>query len=215
MSEITDKIESYLQSFPTQATTAGKMVLFAHEDPREIFYIVSGKVNMYDVSAKGNEVVINVYEPGRFFPLGWAVSKTSNKYFYKTEADSLFRLIPTHKLVDFISKNADVSLELLRVVHQSADRLFDRMVYLTSASAARRLTYELTVECRRFGKRQADGSYLVAVREMDLASRSGLSRETVSREFQKLKETGCVRLEKRSIRISDLAKLEATIGAVR
>jgi CRP-like cAMP-binding protein len=215
MSEITDKIESYLQSYPIRTFATGEMVLFAHEDPREIFYIVSGKVNMYDVSAKGNEVVINVYEPGRFFPLGWALNKTANKYFYKAEADSIFRLIPTQKLVEFISKNADVSLELLRVVHQSADRLFDRMVYLTSASAARRLVYELTVECRRFGKLQSDGSYVVAVREMDLASRSGLSRETVSREFQKLKESGCVRLEKRSIRVSDLAKLEAMVGAVR
>jgi CRP-like cAMP-binding protein len=214
MSDITDKIERYLNQYPRRTYASGETILFAHENPKDIFYLVSGKVNMFDVSPKGNEVVINVYEPGRFFPLSWALSHTPNKYFFKTEAPSMFRLIPPDDLMDFIFKNPDVGVELLRRIHQKADRFFERIVYLMSATAARRLTYELVVECLRFGKQQPDGSVFVAVREVDLASRSGLSRETVSREFQKLKEAGYVQLEKQGIRVFNLTQLEATVGVI-
>lgn len=215
MPDTTAKINAYLQRYPTRTYATGEMVLFAHEDPSEVFYIVSGKVDMYDVSAKGSEIVINIFEPGRFFPLGWVFNGTTNPYFFRTEVDTIFKILPREDLLHFLKDNSDICIELLQHVYQKADRIFERMVYLTSASAARRLAYELTEECRRFGKRQADGSYLVTTREMDLASRAGLSRETVSREFQKLKESGCVKLEKQGIRIRDLDKLEATIGAVR
>lgn len=214
MSDITDKIEHYLNQYPRRTYASGETILFAHEDPKDVFYLVSGKVNMFDVSPKGNEIVINVYEPGRFFPLGWALNRTPNKYFFKTEAPSMFRLIPPDDLVEYVTKHPDVCLELLRRIHQKADRFFERFVYLMSATAARRLAYELTAECLRFGKQQPDGSYFVAVREIDLASRSGLSRETVSREFQKLKEAGFVQLEKQGIRVFNLEKLEATVGAI-
>jgi CRP-like cAMP-binding protein len=214
MSEVTDKIDAYLKQYPSRTYSSGETVLFAHQQPTDIFYIVSGKVNMYDVSPKGNEVVVNVYEPGRFFPLSWAINSTPNHYFFRTEADSVFRVIPPKDIVDFILKNADVGFELLQRIYQKTDRLFERTVYLTSSTASRRLTYELIIECRRFGKRQADGSYTVAVREMDMASRSGLSRETVSREFQKLKESGYVRLEKQGIRILNFIKLQESIGVL-
>lgn len=214
MSDITDKIEHYLNKYPRRTYASGETILFAHEDPKDIFYLVSGKVNMFDVSPKGNEIVINVYEPGRFFPLNWALNHTPNKYFFKTEAPSMFRLIPPEDLVEYVTKHPDVCLELLRRIHQKADRFFERFVYLMSATAARRLAYELSVECLRFGKQHPDGSYFVAVREVDLASRSGLSRETVSREFQKLKEAGFVQLEKQGIRVFNLEKLEATVGAI-
>ena len=214
MSDIADKIAQHLNQYPRRTYASGETILFAHEDPKDIFYLVSGKVNMFDVSPKGNEVVINVYEPGRFFPLSWALNRTPNKYFFKTEAPSMFRLIPPDDLMDYLAKNPDVGVELLRRIHQKADRLFDRIVYLMSATAARRLTYELVVECRRFGKLQPDGSYMVAVREVDLAGRSGLSRETVSREFQKLKEAGFVQLQKQGIRVFKLQELEAVVGII-
>jgi CRP-like cAMP-binding protein len=72
--------------------------------------------------------------------------------------------------------------------------------------------YELLVECRRFGKQQAQGSYLLRTNESDLAARSGLSRETVSREMQKLKESGWVVLTNKGIEIADVAQLEKSLG---
>jgi CRP-like cAMP-binding protein len=89
------------------------------------------------------------------------------------------------------------------------------MTYLMSASAERRVMYALSLECRRFGRLLADKSYLAPVREVDLAGRSGLSRETVSREFHKPKQRGWVKLEKDGIRVFNLDDLEARIGAIQ
>lgn len=215
MSDATQKIEQFISTYPRRTYASAETILFAHEDPKDIFYLVSGKVSMFDVSPKGNEVVVNVYEPGRFFPLCWAFNHTPNKYFLKTEAPSMFRLVPPKDLLEFIARHSDVNMELLRHSYQKIDRLYDRIAYLMSATAARRLLYELLIECQRFGKLQPDGSFIVPVREVDLAGRSGLSRETVSREFQKLKELGFVELKKQGIHIYSIERLEAAIGSIQ
>jgi CRP-like cAMP-binding protein len=214
MTDSTAKIHRLLAAYPQRTYASGQILLFAHENPDTIFYLKSGRVRMYDVTAKGNEVVTNVYEPGKFFPLSWALNHAPNRYFFKAEIDCQVWLVPADKVLEVITSDPDITIDLLRRIFTKTERIFARMVYLMSASAGRRLMFELVVECRRFGTVQPDNSCIVHIREVDLASRTGLSRETVSREFQKLKELGLVKLEKSSIRVLDVTELEAQIGAI-
>jgi CRP-like cAMP-binding protein len=72
--------------------------------------------------------------------------------------------------------------------------------------------YELLIECRRFGEKQADGSYVLKTNEVGLASRSGLSRETVSREMGKIKEYAWIDVGQGRIVVKDVALLEQALG---
>jgi CRP/FNR family cyclic AMP-dependent transcriptional regulator len=215
MSDVSDKIHNLLADYPQRTYAAGQILLFAREDPDVIFYLESGRVRMYDVTSRGNEVVVNVYEPGKFFPLSWTLNHTPNRYFFKAEVSCRVRLVPNDDVPGILTADPEVTLDMLRRVFDKTERLFTRLVYLMSSSAGRRLMYELVVECRRFGAVQADGSYIASIREVDLASRSGLSRETVSREFQKLKERGFVKIEKQGIRVLDINKLEVEVGVIQ
>jgi CRP/FNR family cyclic AMP-dependent transcriptional regulator len=214
MTDVIDKIHQQLAPCPQRTYASGQILLFAHEDPDNLFYLESGRVRMYDVTGKGNEVVVNIYEPGKFFPLSWALNHVPNRYFFKAETSSQVRLVPIDKALEVITSDPEITIDMLRRIFDKTERIFARIVYLMSASASRRLMFELIVECQRFGDPQPDGSCIVSVREVDLASRSGLSRETVSREFQKLKEEKLVKLEKKGIRVMNLGKLEVKIGAI-
>jgi CRP-like cAMP-binding protein len=79
-------------------------------------------------------------------------------------------------------------------------------------SAKSRLVFELLNSAYRFGKTDDTGVITIAVSENDLAKRSGLTRETISRTMKQLKQAGCVRVHHHGIEIPDLAKLEDTIG---
>ena len=81
-----------------------------------------------------------------------------------------------------------------------------------SGNAKSRLLYELIVECRRFGVVDEEGNYSLSINESDIAARSGMSRETVSREMRKLKEQGLVNIRRRVIQIQDLQALEKKFG---
>lgn len=214
MQSIQTKIKQDFAKYRSRKYEAGQTILFAHEKPPGLFYIVEGKVSMHDFSPKGNEIVLNVYEPGRFFPLGWALNDTPVNFFYKAEAECTVIIVPSPKAIEYITSNPAVCLEVLQGIYRKTDRTFQRMAYLMSSTAARRLLYEILVECRRFGNVRRDGSTFIELREVDMAIRSGLSRETVSREFQKFKEQGMIQFDKSGINVPSVEALEVAIGAI-
>jgi CRP-like cAMP-binding protein len=145
---------------------------------------------------------------GAFFPMQWALTAMSNKFFYVAESDIEARVAPPEPVINFLKENPDVVLDLLTRVYIGVDGLLGRMVQLMSGSAQSRLLYELLIECRRFGEKAADGSCFIAINESELAARAGLSRETVSREMQKLSRNGLVHVSHSGILIERLDELE-------
>jgi CRP/FNR family transcriptional regulator len=211
-STVTNKIERHFSKYPKRSYPKGQILVFADENPEHIFYIVEGSVRQYDVSYRGDEVIVNIFRPPAFFPMSWAINRTPNKYFYKTESETELHIVPVDDTLNFVKDNPDVLLDLLSRIYKGMDGLLGRVVHLMSGSAKSRLLYELIIECRRFGKKNKNGSYNLAVSEVDLAARSGLSRETVSREIHKLKTDGLVDVSSKGIVANNLESLEKKIG---
>ena len=75
-----------------------------------------------------------------------------------------------------------------------------------------RVLFELLVECKRFGKKQKDGSYILVMHEDELARRSGLSLGTVNRELGKLKARKVLKIDHKQFIVKDLGSLEKELG---
>lgn len=213
-SDIADKIHHYFSQYPLRKYPKGQILVFADENPDHIFYILKGRVRKYDVSYRGDEVIINVFQPPAFFPMSWAINKTPNQFFYKTETEVELHVVPASDALQFLKDNPDVTLDLLSRLYRGLEGFYGRLVHLMSGTAGSRLLYELIIECRRFGNKQPDGTYLLESSEGDLAARSGLSRETISREMKKIKRHGWVKIDQNGIAITDLAEMEKALGSV-
>lgn len=211
--DIEAKVHVAFSAFPKREYPKGQILVFADESPENIFYIVEGQVRKYDVSYRGDEVVINIFKPPAYFPMSWAINRTPNKYFYKAETPVVLYVVPAEKALAFLHDNPDVTLDLLSRLYRGLEGMYGRLVHLMSGTAKSRLLYELIIDCRRFGVQQANGSYLLTSSELDFAARSGLSRETISREMKKLKDSGWVKMTKAGILIKDLAALEQALGS--
>jgi CRP-like cAMP-binding protein len=210
--DITTKVKTFFMQFPERSYPKGQILIFADENPEHIFYLAEGQVRKYDVSYRGDEMIVNTFKSSSFFPMSWAINREQNHYFYKTETPAKLHIAPADNALQFIKDNPDVMLDLLARVYQGTEGLLGRMVHLMSGTAKSRLLYELIVECRRFGEKQVDGTYKLTASEVDLAARSGLSRETVSREIHKLKTSGWATITRGHIFISDIAAIEKAIG---
>lgn len=211
-SEITDKVRRQFSAYPHRRYPKGQILVFADENPEHIFYIVKGRIRKYDVSYRGDEVIINTFQPPSFFPMSWALNRTPNKFFYKAETDVELHVVPTEDALKFLQQNPDVTLDLLSRLYKGLEAFYGRLVHLMSGTAKSRLLYELIIECRRFGQKQADGAFVLKSSEVDLAARSGLSRETVSREMRKIKDRDWVEVGKDGIVVRDIALLEHALG---
>jgi CRP/FNR family transcriptional regulator len=208
---VSAKIEDFFAQYKLRKYTKGQILLLNGDDTNFVYHLVSGKVKQYDVSYRGEEVIINVFKPPAFFPMSLAINKGVNPYIYEAETDIEIRQAPADEVVEFVRDNKDVAFDLLSRVYRGVDGLIGRMVHLMASSAKNRLIYELIIECHRFGDHKTDGSVIITLNEKDLAGRAGLSRETVNREAHKLKQEGLLKVRAHDIVITDLKKLEAAL----
>jgi CRP-like cAMP-binding protein len=205
---VTDKIFKEFSKYPKRSYPKGQILLFSNEEPKCVYYLVKGRIRMYDVSYRGDDVIINVFKPYSFVALSGFITKNPNKYFFKTETLTEVHEIPSEVILDYLKTNPDVLFDLLSRIYRGLDGYFDRVVQLMSGTAKSLLSNELVIETNRFGKKNPDGSFLIDSKEADIAARSGLTRETVSREMKKLKDKDWVQFSKEGLIIKNLEALK-------
>lgn len=210
---VSRKIVEFFSGYPVKQFEKGQLLILADEDPKYIFHLIKGQVREYDISHKGDEIVVNVFKPPAFFPMSWAINKTLNQYFFEAATGVTVNQTPPSDVVEFLKANPDVMFDLLRRLYIGTDGLLRRMAHLMGGSARSRLLFELITECRRFGKIRRDGSYLISMNETEIGSRAGLSRETVSRETNELKKLGLIDVERQGIIVKKIKSLEKELGS--
>lgn len=198
---VANKLEIFFRTYREQVYKKGDIILFTQDQPIPIHYLVSGQVGQYDISETGNKLMVNIYKPGAFFPMSNAVNATPNRFFFEALTDVQLRKAPADEVVAFLHNNEDVLFDLLQRLYLGMDGLLGRMTYLMSGDANDRLRLELSIACERFGTKQQDGSYLLHITELQLATQTGLARETVSRVLQKLEQDGHIILARKSITV--------------
>lgn len=209
---ISKKIDKFFAHYPIRKYPKGQIVIFAGEDPEKVFHILSGKVSQYGISYRGDEVVINIFKAPAFIPMSWAINRTPNLYFFKADEEMTAHVAPPNDVVAFIKANPDVMFNLLSRLYNGVEGMLARTVHLMSGSAKSRLMYELLVECRRFGEKADENVYRLKISESNLATHSGLARETVSREMRHLKDRGLIEMVGGGVIIKDLRSLEEQLS---
>jgi CRP-like cAMP-binding protein len=211
--EAAQKIETFFGQYRLRRYTKGQVLILNGDGTDYIYHLVKGRVKVYDVTYRGDEIILNIFKPPAFFPMSMAINKTHNPYVYEAETDIAIHQVPADEAVVFVRSNPDVLYDLLSRVYRGIDGLLGRMAHFIGGSAKSRVLYELLVECRRFGQRQSDGSSMVELKEADLAARAGLTRETISREMRKLERQGEVQVTRKGILVRNIEAIENKLGA--
>lgn len=207
--KIQEKVRLFFLQFRNLSFKKGEILIRAEDNPQGIYYILKGVVRQYAISRKGDYLVVNIFKEHAFFPMSWAINGTDNMYYYEAAMDVDVQKAPKEQVLEFIKKNPEVLYDLLSRVYSGTDGLLMRLFYLMSADAYSRLIAELIIQGRRFGKATTQvGSIEINVSEKDLASQTGMTRETVSRVMKTLKEKDLVRFNTNTLIINDIVKLE-------
>ena len=209
--QVRSQIESFFNSYPKRRLSKGEVLIQAGDDPEAIYHLVEGRVKQYDLSYRGDEVVLNTFKPPAFFPMSFAINRTPNPYFYEAETDLVFQPAPIADTLVFFKSHPDVVFNLLARVYSGTDGLLGRLAHLMAGSARSRILYELLIECRRFGTHEGQGA-AVALSASDIAAHAGLARETVSRELKYLKDENVVSIVKQQVHVNNLDQLAELVS---
>lgn len=210
------KVAAFFSQYPSFQLKRGVVFIDPANEPSGIFYIEQGVAREYLISKNGNEITLNLYKSGSFLPMPWAIAHIPNAHFFEAMEDIQIRKAPKSDTMLFLKKQPDVVLDLLRRVFIGTDGLWGRIGSLTSDNSFVKLAATIYFLAKRFGiSRNEDGEHItvtIQVGEKDIASYAGMSRETVSRELQKLKKQHIVTFEKKLLSINSCKRLEKILS---
>jgi len=209
---VDQKIRKFFANYNRETYKKNHILIHANQNPNCVYKVVAGQVRQYDITEQGNKVVVNIFKPPAYFPMSWAVNKTPNLYYYETVTDTILRKAPPEDVINFIKDNPDVLYELLSRVYLGREVIMRRMAHSMGGKAKTRILFELLLEAQRFGEHQRFGSSIkVPIHVSDIAIRTGLSRETASRELAKMKHLG-IKTSSKGIKIKSFESLENELG---
>ncbi len=186
---------------------AGEVIL-SGEEPPGVFYIEKGFVQVYSISDSGDRYLHIIYKHSELFPLIWAIKNVRRRVFYEALTGVELRQMPRHKFLDLIRKNIKAASEIMRQLAEQFYVYADRLDNLEYKTAHERVVYRVLFLASRFGRRDRSRIIIeVPVTHELIAESINLTRETVSREIEKLEKQKLLSRRGGNIVIENLEEL--------
>ena len=207
-----EQLKDLLDKYPTRVYSAGSIVLYQGEIPRQALVVTSGVVKASTISNSGDEQIISFHGAGDILPVSWIFGKTpSTLYFYEASTECEVALVPRDALLDYLhhAKRVATLVDYLVTDHAASSI---RISALEQPKARDKLTYTLYYLCQRYG-RQSRGRVNInlSLTHQNLGALVGLTRETTATEMSRLKKEGVLTYSNQNYRV-DIEKLLDLVG---
>jgi CRP-like cAMP-binding protein len=185
-----------------------KEFVFAEGDPMShLFRVETGMVAMYKMLPDGRRQVVGFAYPGDLIGLGAQAEHALNAQAIKP---TRLRCIPVNTLHRSASTDPALAYKLFEVISGELAAMRDLMVITGQRSALERVAGFLMAFSRRSARNQQDpANFELPMTRSDIGDFLGLTLETVSRTFTRLKVLGLIELpQSNRVRLLDVDGLE-------
>ena len=194
---------------------AGETVLERGGESREVLFIVTGSVNILNISLTGREVAYARLQAGDCFGELAAIDTLPRSASVVAAESTLTAVLPSAQFIELLQKQPEVTLTLLRRLTAMVRMGDVRIMELSTLAATQRVYAELL----RMARPDVAVPDLWVIHPLpplrEIASRISTTRETVARALSQLYPTGLVRRKGKSLYIPDRDKLEAALEALQ
>jgi len=208
--------ENFLKQFKSIIYRRKERIVFSGEDTHYIYYILQGYVIQNVLSPNGNEFTPYIFPPNTFFPL--ILSKNNqlsscNDYEYESITPVEVYKIPKENLIDYLNGHPKAALVLNEQLMDYSAELLKKLKTKIFDNALRLVVLGLLDLARLFGRKDNKGTLInYWFTHQDIANISGLSREVVTRQMNKLIQKKLISYKNRLILIGDLRSLEMELS---
>lgn len=192
-----DKLQQ-MESFFAMKQYAKREVIFEPGDKDNVFIIKTGQVELYQLTADGKKVIIEVLKPGSIF--GDLGSESPSDTFVEATVDSYVCSLNKNRFFSLVSQSPELSEKLMKNLFNRLLLVEKRMSSVAVDNAPQRLVKLLL----SLGKLQSKEHAEIAEQftHEELAQMLGISRQTVTTLINQLERKGLVQRNGKSIRFN-------------
>ncbi len=208
------EFDKFYAQFQTRYYKKGEMLIRADDDPHGIFILKKGYIRQYTISNTGLELTLHILKPISYFPMVWAVNGTPNEYYFEALTEAEVGRAPRDEVVDFIKDKPAIIFELMSELLEDYQESLKRIEHLVFSDAYRRVISVLIYISKHFGEKINKGIIInQRFTQQDIATLTGVARETASNEMVKLEKNGMIKHINHAIVIINIKKLEAALSS--
>ena len=201
-----------LVAFSTVARFAPHQDIVRKGDPGSCLYgILSGRVRIYSTSPEGDEITLNVQEPGELFgEIALLDGSTRTASAAAMEHVDLLRIHRDHFL-SYLKANPDLTLRMLSLLCQRLRWISSIIEDTAFLAFPARLAKRLLLLAEHYRRPEAH-DITIPLSQHDLASMVGAGREAINKQLALWRSAGIVDTRRGIIVIRNSEALRALIG---
>lgn len=189
--------------------------IFAAEEPASIVgTVVRGTIKAFKLLPDGRQQVVGFLFPGDFIG---SVTHDENRFFAEALTPVEICILPASSVQRVLHETPNLERRLLKLANDDLDLAQEWMLLLGRKTAQERLATFLLLLVDKAAARGADQVKIeLPMNRTEIADYLGLTIETVSRQFSKLRSAGVIGIDNNhqvSIRSRDLLASTAEGGA--
>jgi CRP/FNR family transcriptional regulator len=207
--DISKTLETFSSKYKDLYYRKGDIVIRGDDEPTGVYMLKSGNVKMSFINEDGEELAVNLFKPGTFFPMSWAIGDVGNNYYYQTLTASNVVRVPKEEFVDFLRKNPEVLFDLTRRILVGLDGLLFNVRHLLGSNSISKIAVIIFTFAKRFGVKKGNQIEInLNITHQEIAHFAGVSRETATIAINKLEKEGVIAQKQRRLVIKNLDVLE-------
>ena len=185
-------------------------VVFAEGSDGDRLYVVSdGKIKLGHAAPDGRETLLAVMGPGDMFGELSLFDPGPRTATATALTDTVLLGLHHQALRPWLTGRPEVAEALLQALAQRVRRVNDNLSELVFSDVPGRVAKALLDLGEKFGESRADGLFVEHdLTQEELAQLVGASRETVNKALADFVARSWIRLESRSVTITDLERLQ-------
>lgn len=192
---------------------AGEPLFFEGDEADFVYEVLDGVFCCYSLLPDGRRQVTGFVHPGDIIGLGSQATYHTN---CDAVCDAMVRSIPRSRLMRVAEERPELGSRLLNCATEQLAGMQQHFVLLGRKSAKEKLASFLLTLARRYaGEDAGEVTFVLPMTRSDIADYLGLTIETVSRTFTKLKTAGVIDLpQSTTVHVRDILRLEETAEAM-
>jgi CRP/FNR family transcriptional regulator len=184
----------------------GQRVYVQGEAADLLYLLRSGRVELYRLTRPGKRLKLAVMRPGMIFGEACVLGGSTRNATAEVVEVAQVVAITRAEVERFIREDPDFALYLVKELSRRLQLSHWRLVTLAYSDVSTRLAAEL------LHVSQEEQATLLPITHQDLAERSGLLRETVTKTLDTFQEEGLVELHRGRVRLRDVRGLRTLLG---
>lgn len=202
------KLIQYFSQFKPIHLRKGEVIFRPDFSNHNVFYIENGFIKTYSILENGEEKIIMFHKAGDFFPLTKLFKNSAKNFFAETLAPTTIRYVDENEFQKFLNGNSTAAMELINYFSDYMEYYMQRVENLGFIQANQKVIFNLLSLVKRFGVADKNGIKIeLPITQREIGSTLAMTRETVSREFEKLQKENIVDLKNHEIIVKNIRHL--------